>query len=111
MQNQNNFDYNLLEEDGKMRLFGKYPLVFEEKAYEIRVYYSNTKINIVTFLNNYPANGFRHLIQIPKKCDVQNVLKEALLDELIDISKNEIIQQRWNKFSEIIQRNTRDVHV
>ena len=44
----------------KMRLFRKELLTFEKKTYEIRVYYSDTIINVVTFLNNFPANGFRH---------------------------------------------------
>ena len=88
-----------------MRLFKKVPITFEQKTYEIRVYYSDTLINIVPFLNNYPANGIRHQIQIPKKCDVQGILKEAMLDEFIEMSKEDITQKRDERLSKIIQEN------
>ncbi|MGD8846993.1 MAG: hypothetical protein PVI54_15835 [Desulfobacteraceae bacterium] len=77
-----------------MKLFIKGPITFEEKIYEIRVYYSDTKINIVPFLNNYPANGFRHQIQPPKKCNVQGVLKDVMLDELVEMSKKDVTEKK-----------------
>jgi len=36
-----------------MILYKKYPMIFEEKNYEIRVLYDDTTINVVSFLNNY----------------------------------------------------------
>jgi hypothetical protein len=91
-----------------MRLLRKEAITFEEKTYEIRVYYSDTIINVVTFLNNYPANGFRHQIHLPKKCNIQAVLREVMLDELIDTSKKDIMEKRWEKLSKIIQKNMTD---
>ena len=88
-----------------MRLYRIEPITFEEKTYEIRVYYSDTIINVVTFLNNYPANGFRHQILLPKKCNIKGVLREVMLDELIETSKKDIIEKRWEKLSKIIQKN------
>ena len=88
-----------------MRLYRIEPITFEEKTYEIRVYYSDTIINVVTFLNNYPANGFRHQILLPKKCNIKGVLREVTLDELIETSKKDIIEKRWEKLSKIIQKN------
>jgi hypothetical protein len=91
-----------------MRLFRKEPITFEEKTYEIRVYYSDTIINVVTFLNNFPANGFRHQIQLPKKCNIQGVLKEVMLEELIEMSKKGIIEKTGERLTTIIQKNMRD---
>lgn len=108
MQTQNNFDYRLSQREGKMRLFKKESLCFDEKTYEIRVYYDESTINVLTFLNNYPANGFRHQIQIPKKCHIHGVLSEAMLDELIETSKKDITEKRWERLSKIIQKNMAD---
>lgn len=70
---------------------------FEEKDYEIRVLYDDTIINVVAFLNNYPVNGFRHQIKIPKKFDVKRILKTDAVKELVEMSKNNIIEKRWDR--------------
>ena len=59
-----------------MILFKKIPFTFEEKDYEIRVYYNYAIINVVIFQNNYPANGFRHQIKISKKLSVKEFLEQ-----------------------------------
>lgn len=92
-----------------MRLFKKIPITFEEKDYEIRVLYEETKINVVVFLNNHPANGYRHQIQLPQKCNVQGVLKQDIIDELVEISKNDIIEKKGEKLSKIIRENMTNV--
>lgn len=91
-----------------MRLFRKVPITYEEKTYEIRVYYDDAVINVVPFLNNYPAIGFRHQMQLPKKCDAQGVLKDAILDEIIEMSKKDIVEERGKRLSAIVQKNMRD---
>ena len=91
-----------------MRLFKKVPMTFEEKSYEIRVYYNDTIINIVPFLNNFPANGLRHQLQLPKKCNVQGILKEVMLDEVVEMSKKDITEKRGERLSKIIQENMTD---
>lgn len=80
-----------------MILFKKIPMKFEEKDYEIRVLYDDTIVNVVAFLNNHPINGFRHQIQVPKKFDVKKILKTDAVQELVEISKNDIIEKRWEK--------------
>jgi hypothetical protein len=80
-----------------MILFEKIPMKFEEKDYEIRMLYDDTIINVVTFLNNYPVNGFRHQIKIPKKFDVKKILKTDAVKELVEISKTDIIEKRWER--------------
>lgn len=80
-----------------MILFEKIPMKFEEKDYEIRVLYDDTIINVVAFLNNYPVNGFRHQIKIPKKFDVKRILKTDAVKELVEMSKNNIIEKRWDR--------------
>ena len=88
-----------------MRLFEKIAMTFEEKDYEIRVLYEDAIINVVAFFNNHPANGYRHQIRVPKKCNVQGVLEQGIVDELVELSKNDIIEKRWGKLSKIIQEN------
>jgi hypothetical protein len=80
-----------------MILFKKIPMKFEKKDYEIRVLYDDATINVVAFLNNYPFNGFRHQIQVPKKFEVKRVLKTEAVKELVEIAKNDIIEKRWEK--------------
>ena len=88
-----------------MILFKKIPMTFEGKEYEIRVLYDNNTINVVTFLNNYPANGFRHQIKLPKKCNIKGVLERDATTELVEISKNDIRQKRWEKLTKVIIEN------
>ena len=92
-----------------MQLFKKIPMKFEEKDYEIRILYDDTTINVVAFLNNYPANGYRHHVKLPKKCNVQGVLEKEAVPELVEITKNEIIEKRWAKLSKIIHENMSNV--
>ena len=80
-----------------MILYKKYPIIFEEKDYEIKVLYDNTTINVVAFLNNYPANGFRHQVKISKKIDIKRMLEMDTVKDLVEISKNDIIEKRWEK--------------
>lgn len=78
-----------------MVLHKKIPMTFEGKDYEIRVLYDDTTINVVAFLNNHPANGFRHQIKLSKKWDVKKILKTEMIEELIEISKRDITEKRW----------------
>ena len=92
-----------------MKLFKKIPISFEEKEYEIRVLYDDTVINVVGFLDNHPANGYRHQVQLPRKCNVPEVLKQNIVEELVEMSKNDIVEKRWERISKIIQENIMDV--
>jgi len=80
-----------------MILFKKIPTKIEKKDYEIRILYDETTVNVVAFLNSYPANGFRHQIQIPKKFEVKKALKADAVKELVEMSKNDIIEKRWER--------------
>ena len=80
-----------------MTLFNKVPMKAENGDYEIRVFYDDSAINIVAFRNNYPANGFRHRILIPKNRDVKEVLEKEPVRELIEISKRDITEKRWER--------------
>ncbi|GAI25730.1 unnamed protein product, partial [marine sediment metagenome] len=78
-----------------MILYKKVPFSFEEKNYEIKVFYDDKIINIVAFRNNYPANGFRHQIKTSKNLPVEKILKQKVIDELIEICKKDISEKRW----------------
>lgn len=88
-----------------MKLFKKIPISIEEKDYEIMVLYNDTVINVVAFLDNHPANGYRHQIKLPNKCNVLEVLEQNIAGKLIEMTKNDIIEKRWEKTYETIQQN------
>jgi len=92
-----------------VKLFKKIPLVFEEKNYEIRIFYNDTKINAVAFLNNYPANNYRHHIILPKKCDAKKMLNKDVVKRLADMVRDDIIEKRGEELSktinEILEKN------
>lgn len=88
-----------------MKLFKKIPMTFEGKDYEIRVLYDDTKINVLTFLNNHPADGYRHQIILPKKCNVEKMLEEDAVARLVELSKDEIIKKRGEELSKTIHEN------
>ena len=77
-----------------MNLFKKVPFTFEDKSYDIKVFYSNTLITVVAFHNNYPANSFRHQITVSKKVMVKELLDNNVIDEIIEISKRDIVERR-----------------
>jgi hypothetical protein len=89
-----------------MKLFKQVPMRFEERDYEISIFYDDTVINVVAFLDNHPANGYRHQLQLPKKCNVLGVLEQNIAEDLVEISKKDIVEKRWEKISGIIQGNT-----
>ena len=75
----------------------KIPFKFEEKNYEIRILLGENLLNIVAFHNNYPANGFRHQIKVPKNIDPESLSETSVLNEILEISKKEILEKRWEK--------------
>jgi len=87
-----------------MRLFKKIPVRVEESEYEIRILYDDVTINVVAFLGNRPANGYRHQVKLPKSCNVEELLTEYSFDELVGISKSEIAERRWDRLASAIQK-------
>jgi len=85
-----------------MILFEKIPMTYGDKDYEIRVLYDDATINVVAFHNNYPANGFRYQIKIPKRFDVKEILKTDAVKEFVEMSQNDIVEKRWEKLLKII---------
>jgi hypothetical protein len=88
-----------------MTLFKKIPISFEEKQYEIRVLYDETTVNVVAFLQNHPANGFRHQVKMPKHVDIKGILEMNAAEDLIELCKNDILEKRWEKWGPIIREN------
>ena len=85
-----------------MDLFKKIPMTFEGKDYEIRVLYDDTTINVAAFLNNHPANCFRHQLKIPKNFNVKRLLRTDAVKELVEVSKNDIIEKRGEKLLKVM---------
>ncbi len=83
-----------------MHLFKKVPFSFEEKNYDIKVFYSDTLITVVAFHNNYPANSFRHQITVSKKIPVRTLLENDVINEVIEVSKRDIVEKRSERLLE-----------
>ena len=88
-----------------MVLFKKYPLTFEGKNYEIRVLYDSTTINVAAFLDNHPVNGYRHQVKIPKKINVEGILETNAVNDLVEMSKNDIREKRWETVLNIMHES------
>jgi len=84
-----------------MIFYKKVPFSFEEKNYEIKVFYDDKTIDIVAFRNNYPANGFRHQIKISKNLSVEEIVNQKVIDELIEVCKKDISEKRWERLTTI----------
>ena len=89
-----------------MILFEKRPMTFEGTKYEIRVLYDNNTINVVAFRNKHPANGFRHQIKIPKKCDAKAILEKGVATDLVEMSKNDVLQKRWEGVNKVLEESS-----
>ncbi|NQT61869.1 MAG: hypothetical protein HQ556_02825 [Candidatus Marinimicrobia bacterium] len=85
-----------------MELFQKKPLTIDDINYEIRILYNESTINVVAFLNDYPANGYRHQIQIPRNCNIQAILRSNVVGGLVEISQNDIIEKKAEILSKLI---------
>jgi len=59
--------------------------------------FSDRLINILAFKDNYPLNGFRYQIQMTKNSDVKRLLKAEDFDHIVDIVKDDIKEDRWNR--------------
>lgn len=88
-----------------MKLHEKIPVNCEGKDFEIRVLYDDTTINVVAFHNNHPANGFRHQIKFPKKLECEEIVKRDAVKDMIELSKKEITENKWEKFMESLHEN------
>ena len=84
-----------------MIFYKKVPFSFEEKNFEIKIFRDDKTINIVAFRNYYPANGFRHQIKISKNIPIEEILKQKVIDELIEICKKDISEKRWERLTTI----------
>jgi len=81
-----------------MILFKKIPFSFEERLYEVRIYYDDKKINLLVFRDNYPVNGFRNQINIPRKSSPESFLENSVIEELVSVARQDILEKRWNRF-------------
>lgn len=80
-----------------MLLHKKVSSVVDNKSYEIRVLYDDRNINVVAFRDNHPVNGLRHQISVSNKYDVKELLEKEPVQELIEISKADIAEKRWER--------------
>ncbi len=86
-----------------MQLYQKIPLIFENKDYEIRLLFDEKTVSVMAFRNNYPANGFRHQIQIPKTWDARSIMKSEVVNELVELTKKDIVEKKWDRLRNSIK--------
>ena len=82
-----------------MKLYKTISAEHAGKAYEVRILYDQKQINIVTFHNRYPANGFRYQILLSKNDDVEKLLRMEQLSHLIEKAMDDIREDRWQAFN------------
>lgn len=80
-----------------MHLFKSIPFGHGQEGFEIRIYYDEKTINVVAFQNNYPVNGYRYQVKIPKGCDTAEVLSVHPVPELVESCQKGIIDAQWEK--------------
>lgn len=88
-----------------MELFNSIPFPFEGENFEIRIFYDDATINVVAFLNGYPANGYRYQVKIPKECDAKKILEASAVPELVEKCKNDIKEKTWEVLLKVIQQS------
>ena len=88
-----------------MKLYKTIPVKGKEQEYEIRIFHEPGLINVVAFCNNYPANGYRHQIRLPKGCDVLGALESDIADELVATAAQDIAEARWDKIAPTIRQH------
>ena len=76
---------------------------FKEKHYEIRVLFADNTITVAAFYQNHPANGFRHQIKILKRFEPEKLLEKDVVKEMVEISKSDIIENRWEKVMKVFE--------
>ncbi len=86
-----------------MELFCSTPFAFEKTNFDIRILYDDTTINVLAFLNGYPANGYRYQMKIPKDCDPKSILEKHAVPELVEKCKNDIREKTWDGALDTIQ--------
>jgi hypothetical protein len=84
-----------------MQLYKKIPFRHDEKNYEICIFFEDNLIIVSTFQNNYPANGFRYQVQIPKNVEIEKILDEENFSDFIDSAKTDVIEDRWRNFTKL----------
>ena len=80
-----------------MELYKTIPWEHEGKKYETRIVFEANMINVLTFYDKHPANGFRYQILLPRKTDVRRVLKETDLSHLVETARQDVIEKRWEQ--------------
>jgi len=85
-----------------MLLFKKIPVNFEGKDYEIRVLYDQILITVAAFLNNYPAEGYRYQVKLPKHCDARQVLEKNGVAELVEACRKNLREKHWEVLAKSI---------
>ena len=86
-----------------MELFSSIPFEFEKTNFDIRILYDDTTVNVLAFLNGYPANGYRYQMKVPKECDSKVILEKHAVPELVEKCKNDIREKTWDGVLDTIQ--------
>lgn len=80
-----------------MKLLKTLPFEHESEAYEIRVLQGDNLINTVVFRGNYPANGFRYHIQLPKSASPEMIIESELFAATLAQARQDVVDKRWEK--------------
>jgi hypothetical protein len=74
------------------------PFHFEGKDYEIRATQEGDRICIRAYLNDTPANGYSHCVDVPTQFGFEHSTGINLINHLIDDAKFDIKNKFWEKY-------------
>ena len=83
-----------------MTLYENIPFTHEGSNFELRIMFDEKCINVLAFLNRYPANGFRYQILFPKRINPQRALESDAVKHLVELCRNDIVENRWQELTQ-----------
>jgi phosphoribosyl-AMP cyclohydrolase len=81
-----------------MKLNKSIPFAYEGKNYEIHIFSDGWKFQVKAYLGEQPANGYSYSIDLPTAFDLQTVIDTDAIQTLVNIAKEDIISNRWEKY-------------
>jgi hypothetical protein len=81
-----------------MKLNKRIPFEHEGKNYEIHIFSDGWKFKVKAYLDGQPVNGYSYSVELPTAFDLQTVISTDAIQTLIDIAKEDVVSNKWEKY-------------
>jgi len=88
-----------------MKLNKKIPFEHEGKDWEIRIFSDGWKFKVKAYIDGRPANGYSYSVEMPTAFDLQTVTGTDAIQTLVDIAKEDVVRNKWEKYVEGYLKN------